>query len=151
VLIIETKGDGLPLGPLPAAEGWEAALERAAGWLSADPWADVLPLAAGGLTVLPGDAEFSGDPWLLRDAAGLAMPLAGGDQIRWALLALSGGGQVDVVGEWDGFAFTPQAAAEAGCPGQLLTGWRTGWPVSGLGLGVGGTGGLAYAGRGRWP
>jgi hypothetical protein len=39
---------------------------------------------------------------------------------QWRLLALSGGAPVDVAGEWDGFAFTPQAAARAGRDGQLL-------------------------------
>lgn len=145
-LIIGSEDGSRPLGLLPVAGGWDTALERAAGWLSADPWADVLPLAAGGLCVLPGDT--SGEPWLLRDSAGLAMPLAGSDHIRWALLALSGGGLVDVAGEWDGFGFMPQAAAEAGQPAQLLTGWRTGWPD--ISIGAGGTGGPASAGNG-WP
>jgi SWIM zinc finger len=129
-LIIERRDDSAPLGAMTDAANWKAALDRAARWLAADPWADVLPLAVADLTVLPG-------AWLLRDRTGRAMPLAGADQVRWALLALSGGHRVDVAGEWDGFWFTPQAAGPAGQPAQLLTGWRTGWPTVG--------------GAGRWP
>jgi len=143
-LIAERHGDGRPLGALPAVPGWDAALARAARWLSADPWADLLPMCAGGLTVLPADPGSPGDRWLLRDAAGQAMPVAGGDQVRWALLALSGGWPVDVAGEWDGFAFTPQAAGPAGGAGQLLTGWLAG----GQGAGVAGS---AAGGADRWP
>jgi hypothetical protein len=118
VLILERQGRSESLGPLPAEPDWDAALNRAAECLSADPWADVIPLAVRGLTVLPGE------PWLLRDAAGRAMPVAATPAVRWSLLALSGGRPVDVAGEWDGFAFRPQAAASAGEAGRLLDGWR---------------------------
>jgi hypothetical protein len=33
---------------------------------------------------------------------------------------LSAGRPIDVAGEWDGFAFTPQAAGVAGDEGQLV-------------------------------
>jgi hypothetical protein len=118
VLIADRHGRGEPLGRLPGAADWETALSRAADCLSVDPWADVIPLAVGGVTVLPSDQ------WLLADAAGRAMPVAASAEVRWALLALSGGRAVDVAGEWDGFAFTPQAAAPAGQSGRLLSGWR---------------------------
>ena len=103
-LIIERQNLSEALGPLPAEPDWDAALDRAAECLAADPWADVIPLAAGGLTVLPGEQ------WLLRDTSGRAMPMAAAPAVRWALLALCGGRPADVAGEWDGFAFTPQAA-----------------------------------------
>jgi hypothetical protein len=118
VLILERQGRSESLGPLPAVPDWDAALNRAAECLSADPWADVIPLAVRGLTVLPGE------PWLLRDASGRAMPMAARPAARWALLALCGGRPADVAGEWDGFAFTPQAAAPAGDAARLLSGWQ---------------------------
>jgi hypothetical protein len=118
VLIAAREDRSEDLGPLPGGPSWEAALNRAADCLSADPWADVTPLAVRSVTVLPGDR------WLLRDLAGRAMPMTGAASVRWALLALSGGRPVDVAGEWDGFAFTPQAAAPAGRPGRLITGWQ---------------------------
>ena len=118
VLIADRHGRSEPLGRLPGAPGWDAALSRAADCLSVDPWADVMPLAVGGVTVLPSDQ------WRLADAAGRAMPVAASAEVRWALLALSGGRPADVAGEWDGFAFTPQAAAPAGRAGRLLSGWQ---------------------------
>ncbi len=123
VLIVDREARSEPLGPLPAEPDWDAALNRAADILAADPWADVIPLAVRGVTVLPAE------PWLLRDAAGRAMPVAAGPAAagpRWALLALSRGRPLDVAGEWDGFAFTPQAAAPAGESARLL-----GWPGGG--------------------
>jgi len=65
------------------------------------------------------------DQWLLRDTAGRAMPATATASVHWALLALSRGRPVDVAGEWDGFAFTPQAAAPAGERARLLAGWQT--------------------------
>ncbi len=131
VLIADRHGPSEPLARLPGAPDWDAALNRAADYLSVDPWADVIPLAVQGVTVLPGDQ------WMLADAAGRAMPAAASTDVRWALLALSGGRPVDVAGEWDGFAFTPQAAAPAGRAARLLGGWLpngwlpNGWPEGG--------------------
>jgi hypothetical protein len=117
-LIVERQSLSQALGPLPAEPDWDAALNRVAECLSADPWADIIPLAVRGLTVLPGE------PWVLRDTSGRAMPVAAGPAVRWALLALCGGRPADVAGEWDGFAFMPQAAAPAGEAGRLLSGWQ---------------------------
>jgi len=95
--------------------------------MAVDPWADLLPVAVRTVTVLPSTAPATAPtsgrqagPWLLRDAAGRAVPIASTTEVRWRLLALSGGAPVDVVGEWDGFAFRPQAAALAGQDGQLI-------------------------------
>jgi SWIM zinc finger len=115
-LIVAREAHSEPLGPLPAEPDWDSALNLAAECLSADPWAEVIPLAVRGVTVLPAE------PWLLRDRAGRAMPVTAAPSVRWAMLALSGGRPVDVAGEWDGFAFTPQAAAPAGEPARLLRG-----------------------------
>lgn len=118
-LIAEQQADGDPLGPMPGAASWTEALSGVPRVLAADPWADILPLAVRGLTVLP--SAGAGSRWLLRDGTGLAVPVAAGPDVRWRLLALSGGRPVDVAGEWDGFGFTPQAAAPAGQIAQLLT------------------------------
>jgi len=115
-LIADREARSEPLGPLPAEPDWDSALNLAQECLSADPWAEVIPLAVRGVTVLPVE------PWLLRDTAGRAMPVTAAPPVRWALLALSGGRPVDVAGEWDGFAVTPQAAAPAGQPARLLPG-----------------------------
>jgi SWIM zinc finger len=118
-LIAHQQADGDPLGPMPGPASWTEALSGVPLVLSADPWADIIPLAVRGLTVLP--AAGPGSPWLLRDATGRAVPVAAGPDVRWRLLALSGGRPVDVAGEWDGFGFNPQAAAPAGQIAQLLT------------------------------
>lgn len=117
-LIVDRQARSEPLRELPGEPDWAAALSRVADCLAVDPWTDVIPLAVRGVTVL------TEDQWLLRDAAGHAMPVAAAAAVRWALLALSGGRPVDVAGEWDGFAFTPQAAAPAGRAGRLLDGWQ---------------------------
>lgn len=118
-LIAEQQADAGQLGPMPGAASWADALSGAAQALAVDPWADIIPLAVRGLTVLP--SAGSGQPWLLRDRTGRAVPVAASADVRWRLLALSGGRPVDVAGEWDGFGFSPQAAAPAGSAGQLLT------------------------------
>jgi hypothetical protein len=116
VLIAERRDHGRPLGPLPGASDWDEALSGVAEVLAVDPWADVLPMAVRAVAVLPAD----GGSWLLRDRAGRAMPIASPREVRWRLLALSGGSPVDVAGEWDGFAFNPQAAATPGQDGQVV-------------------------------
>jgi hypothetical protein len=120
-LIAERHAATGPLGPLPGAACWDEALATVADTLAVDPWADILPVAVRGVTVLPADGADSTSPrWLLRDTAGRAVPVAAAIEIRWRLLALAAGGPIDVAGEWDGFSFYPQAAAAAGGEGQLI-------------------------------
>jgi hypothetical protein len=124
VLIEEREDVGRPLGRLPGAATWDEALSRVADVLAVDPWADVMPLSVRGVTVLPparGTAEQGhGAPWLLRDDESRVMPVLSSPEVRWSLLALSGGRPIDVFGEWDGFGFRPQAAATAGGEGLLV-------------------------------
>jgi hypothetical protein len=124
VLIEEREDVGRPLGRLPGAASWDQALARVADVLAVDPWADVVPLSVRGVTVLPPAArapdQGPAGPWLLRDSESRVLPVAASPEIRWSLLALSGGRPVDVAGEWDGFGFRPQAAATAGGDGLLL-------------------------------
>jgi SWIM zinc finger len=118
VLIAKRHGAGSArLGSLPGGASWDEALGTAAQTLAVDPWADVLPLAVRSVTVLPG---VPGRQWLLRDGTGRAVPVAAAPEVCWRLLAVSAGFPVDVAGEWDGFAFSPQAAARAGSEGQLI-------------------------------
>jgi hypothetical protein len=122
VLIADREDMGKPLGRLPGAAGWDQALARVATVLAIDPWADIVPLSVQDVTVLPGSEAGPGHaaPWQLRDRAGAAVPIACSHDARWGLLALSGGYPIDVAGEWDGFAFRPQAAATAGGDGLLI-------------------------------
>ncbi len=128
VLILKRHDEGRPLGPLPGSASWAEALSGVATLMAVDPWADLLPVAVRTVTVLPPAGPAATGPaatgpassWQLRDAAGRAVPIASTAEVRWRLLALSGGSPVDVAGEWDGFAFRPQAAALAGQDGQLI-------------------------------
>jgi hypothetical protein len=124
VLIEEREDAGRPLGRLPGAGSWDQALSRVADVLALDPWADVLPLSVRGVTLLPPAAGRSGEApgagWLLRDSESSVMPVVSSPEVRWSLLALSGGRPIDVAGEWDGFGFRPQAAATAGGEGLLI-------------------------------
>jgi hypothetical protein len=79
----------------------EAFLGAFAAALGRQPWLDRLGCALRAVTPIPMQ---EGD-WLLRDLAGVALPLAGDD--HWRLLALSGGRPVDVLGEWDGEHLLP--------------------------------------------
>jgi hypothetical protein len=83
------------------AGGVPAALDRVAGWLAANPFADRFPMAlAGVVPVVDGARRIVVAP------GGAALPLSGdGDALP--LLAISGGTPVDVFGEWDGFTLTP--------------------------------------------
>jgi SWIM zinc finger len=117
VLIAKRHDQGRPLGPLPGSCTWEDALAGVATLMAGDPWADLLPVAVRAVTVLPPAGQRT---WLLRDRTGGAVPVASTAEVRWRLLAVSGGAPVDVAGEWDGFAFRPQAAALAGQDGQLI-------------------------------
>jgi hypothetical protein len=124
ILLADRQTASRPLGALPGCDSWAAAMSQVADVLAVDPWADVLPLAVRSVTVLPGPAgtggQEAGSRWLLRDAAGHAVPLSGPAEARWRLYAVSAGRPVDVAGEWDGFGFSPQAAGPAGAAGQLI-------------------------------
>src|SRR5580704_10052863 len=60
-LIADQQADGDPLGPMPGAVSWAEALSGVPRVLAADPWADIIPLAVRGLTVLP--SAGAGSPW----------------------------------------------------------------------------------------
>ncbi|HZQ76718.1 MAG TPA: SWIM zinc finger family protein [Acidimicrobiia bacterium] len=78
-----------------------AALDRVAGWLAANPFADRFPMALTGVVPVVDGARR-----MVVEPGGPALPLsADGDALT--LLAISGGRPVDLFGEWDGFALTP--------------------------------------------
>jgi len=95
-------------GPGRSAGGVAAALDRVAGWLAANPFADRFPVAlAGVVPVLDGGRRMVAEP------GGDALPLSGDGDVL-TLLAVSGGAPVDVFGEWDGFALTPLSVRSGG-------------------------------------
>jgi hypothetical protein len=93
---------------LPGHETVEAFLDHASRATALQPWLELLPAALSGIVpVLDGGPEDG--RWLVRDRAGEALPLAGGE--HWTLLALSGGRPVDLAAEWDGEGLIPLGAA----------------------------------------
>ena len=98
-------------GDLPGATDVRTALDRAAHWLSGNPWLRRIPMALTGMTVVPGDTP------LLVDPSGAALTL-GPDTDIWQLLALSGGLPIPVFGEWADERFHPLSA---GIDGGLVS------------------------------
>jgi hypothetical protein len=91
-------------GPLsrPIAVGIGAALAGWAAALAVDPW------LVSRLFLLDAVVPVrQGERWLLRDAAGEAVPIAGPIGDPWRLVACSGGAPVTVAGEWGAGGFWP--------------------------------------------
>lgn len=84
------------------ADGIAAQLSQHADVLARDPWSE------RHLCLLDSVRVASGEPWLLVDRAGAALPLRGARHDL--LLAVSGGHPLFVVAEWDGFVLTPLTA-----------------------------------------
>jgi len=103
-LIKERRLSDQPRPPLPAVDRIESILRQWAEALAANPWLDRIPIAARHLLPLRGGSG----RWFVEDADGQRLPLRGND--GWRLLALSGGGPLDLTGEWDGHALLPLLA-----------------------------------------
>jgi hypothetical protein len=71
--------------------------------VTADPWAERLPVVLHGAPLPPGDGE---DQWSFRGEDGLAVPMVPG-VAAWPLLARSMGDPIDVAGEWTRRGFHP--------------------------------------------
>ncbi len=81
----------------------EELLHAVALSLARQPWLSAFGAMLHDVTLLPPD-----DGWLVRDAAGQALPLTGRD--HWKFLAVSGGRPFDLAGEWNGQALRPLGA-----------------------------------------
>lgn len=94
----ETRSAGAPRHGRDVA----SALEQHASALARDPWLE------RSLFLLDGVATVPGEPWLLADRSGLALPLRGSrHEVLWAL---SGGHPLTVAAEWNGLELVPLAA-----------------------------------------
>jgi hypothetical protein len=79
--------------------------EAFAGAMAANPWLEKFPISLLNVTPLR-----RGDTWFVRDAEGRALKLAPYFEYGWTMLALSGGLEIDVFGEWDGDHLWPLSA-----------------------------------------
>jgi hypothetical protein len=105
------SGGGDRCEELPGHDTVEAFLVHTSKATALQPWLERLPAALRGVVpLLDGGPE--GGRWLIRDRAGQALPLAGGE--HWTLLSMSGGRPVDLAAEWDGEGLIPLGVAVGG-------------------------------------
>ena len=105
------SGGGDRCEGLPGHDTVEAFLDHTSKATALQPWLECLPGAVRGVVpLLDGGPE--GGRWLIRDRAGQALPLAGGE--HWTLLSMSGGRPVDLAAEWDGEGLIPLGVAVGG-------------------------------------
>jgi hypothetical protein len=106
--LVKERSTGDPVAPaaaaLPHASVAAANAFAAAAW-TANPWLERLPLALAAVVPVRRAAG-----WLVRDAAGQALPLAVTDAAGWSLAALAGGRPLALAGEWDGERLAPLGA-----------------------------------------
>jgi hypothetical protein len=74
--------------------------------MAANPWLEKFPMPLLNVTPLR-----RGDAWFVRDAEGRALKVAPRFESGWTMLALSGGREIDVFGEWDGEHLWPLSAS----------------------------------------
>ena len=89
----------------------DAGLQRYAAALAANPWTARWPLVLTGVRLVQ-----ENENWFLTDSQDSALPLkdsfVAGLQL-WRLLSVSGGGEITVLAEWDGFSALPLSAIDA--------------------------------------
>jgi hypothetical protein len=103
-LVKQRHGPPSPLDNMPG-DGIGVAAQAYAAALARSPWIERFPLGLAGVTPLR-----DGERWLVRDAEGLALPLAQRFTRGWRLLALSGGRPLALFGEWNGETLLPLSA-----------------------------------------
>ena len=101
-LVAERHGAAEP--GTPAGTSVRGFLDEHAAALARDPWLDRWPVALADVRL----ARAEGGDLFVVDAAGDALPLRPAEP--WRLLALSGGGEVTVSGEWGPRGLRPLAA-----------------------------------------
>jgi hypothetical protein len=73
--------------------------------MAANPWLEKFPMPLLNVTPLR-----RGDAWFVRDAEDRALKLAPRFEFGWTMLALSGGREINIFGEWDGDHLLPLSA-----------------------------------------
>ena len=83
--------------------------EAFTGAIAANPWLEKFPMPLLNVTPLRHGHEHS-EMWFVRDAEGRVLRLAPRFESGWTMLALSGGREIDIFGEWDGDHLWPLSA-----------------------------------------
>lgn len=84
----------------------DAMLEAHAGALSQSLWLERAAYLVGPVHLVPGE------PWVAVDAEQKHLPLVGHERALLQLLAVGGGEQCLLFGEWDGLAFRPLSVSD---------------------------------------
>ncbi|MDA8019296.1 MAG: SWIM zinc finger family protein [Thermoanaerobaculia bacterium] len=101
-LVKERHGDARPVDGLVGTRSIDTALDQAAERLAANPWIGRQPMGLCEVRLVPGE-----DRWRVVDGRGRCLGLHPKFKRSWELLAMSGGGAVDVFGEWRDEGFLP--------------------------------------------
>lgn len=83
--------------------------EAFAGAIAANPWLEKFPMPLLNVTPIRHGDERS-EAWFVRDAESRVLKLAPRFEFGWTMLALSGGREIDIFGEWDGDHLWPLSA-----------------------------------------
>ncbi len=85
------------------------ALEAYGHALAVNPWVDEFPTALAGVKPVRNGAF-----WSLIDGENNSIPIAPKFPFAWELLAISGGVEIELFGEWNGDVFLPLSAVSEG-------------------------------------
>jgi hypothetical protein len=105
-IVKERHGSPLQTDRLMGYAKVEDAYESFTSATAANPWLEKFPMPL--LNVTPfRRVDERGEAWFVRDAEGRALKFRPGFEFGWTILALSGGREIDVFGEWDGVHLLP--------------------------------------------
>jgi hypothetical protein len=104
-IVKQRHGAAAPTGRISGYAKIADAHEAFVGAIAANPWLEIFPMLLVNVTPFR-----RGEGWSVRDAEGRTLNLAPGFDLGWMMLAVSGGQEIDVFGEWDGDHLWPLSA-----------------------------------------
>lgn len=107
VLVKERHGVTEPMDGLIGSRFVDTALDQAAERLAANPWIGRQPMGLSDVRLLPSEPAPAEPSWRVVDGRGRGLELHAKFSHGWELLAISGGGPVDLFGEWREEGFLP--------------------------------------------
>jgi hypothetical protein len=113
--LVKTKQELAPLKQVEGAMDVDQLADTYATLRAGDPWLDGFAVALASVRPVRHERE-----WSLVDAAGRALPLVTDEDAAWTLMALSGGGAMEVVVHYDGRRAKPLAVTMDGDYVRLL-------------------------------
>ncbi|MCO6436675.1 MAG: SWIM zinc finger family protein [Phycisphaerae bacterium] len=104
--VLQRTEGGLIREPLPPGVSIHAARQAFVEAIAVQPWLESSPVFLNQVTPCPGDVRDLPN-WLLADETANSVSLMIDTDCGWQLLAISGGGPIQVFGEWDGRSLQP--------------------------------------------